>query len=414
MDADQRPDGRVPGELRRPLEDIRVIAVEQYGAGPFGSLQLADLGAEVIKIEDARSGGDVGRYVPPYQEEDESLFFEAFNRNKQSLVLDLSTRTGRKVLHDLVRVSDAVYSNLRGDVPEKLGIRYLDLKHLNPRIVCCALTGYGMNGPRQAQPAYDYLIQGLAGWMALTGEPESPPTKSGLSLVDYCGGYVAALSLLAAVHAARRDGQGMDCDVSLFDVALSLLTYPATWHLSRDFQPARSRLSAHPSLVPFQNFETADGWIVVACPKEKFWSRLAAAIGDPELAADARFHDFAARRANAGVLLPRLAARFRTQTTAHWLGVLSAADVPCAPVNDVAHALTDPQVEARGLVLETNHPRFGTVRHVASAARVGSSRPPTRRAPRRNEDAARVLRDLLGYSDERIAEIEAATRARQP
>ena len=211
----------------KPLEDIRVVALEQYGAGPFGSVHLADLGAEVVKIEDPASGGDIGRYVPPFQEDEDSLFFEAFNRNKRSLSLDLTTTAGRAVFEDLVRVSDVVYSNLRGDVPAKIGITYSDLKHLNNRIVCCALTGFGMSGPRASEPGYDYILQGIAGWMDITGEPSGPPTKSGLSLVDYSGGLVAALSILAGVHAARRDGVGMDCDVSLFDTAIAMLTYPA-------------------------------------------------------------------------------------------------------------------------------------------------------------------------------------------
>ena len=207
-----------------PLADLRIIAVEQYGAGPYGSVHLADLGAEVIKIEDPRTGGDVGRYVPPFAEEEDSLFFETFNRNKRSLSLDVANPAGRSVLEDLVRRSDAVYSNLRGDIPERLRIRYADLKDVNPRIVCCSLSGFGLDGPRRGQPGYDYLVQGLAGWMSLTGEPGGPPTKSGLSLVDFSSGLAAALALIAGIHAARRDGVGMDCDISLFDVALSMLS----------------------------------------------------------------------------------------------------------------------------------------------------------------------------------------------
>ena len=183
------------------------------------------------------------------------------------------------MFEDLVRVSDVVYSNLRGDVPAHLRITYADLEHLNKGIVCCALTGFGMTGPRKAELGYDYFLQGIAGWMDMTGEPSGPPTKSGLSLVDYSAGLVAAVAMLAGVHAARRDGTGMDCDLSLFDTALAMLTYPAAWHLNGDFVPARTHHSAHPSLVPFQAFETRDGWIVVGCPKEKFWLRLAASRG---------------------------------------------------------------------------------------------------------------------------------------
>jgi crotonobetainyl-CoA:carnitine CoA-transferase CaiB-like acyl-CoA transferase len=348
----------------------------------------------------------VGRYVPPFQEGEDSLFFETFNRNKRSLSLDLTTSGGRRVFEDLVRVSDAVYSNLRGDVPERLRIRYNDLKHLNAAIVCCSLTGFGMTGPRQKEPGYDYLLQGLAGWMSLTGEPNAPPTKSGLSLVDFSGGYVGALSLMVGLHAARRDGVGMDCDVSLFDTAINLLSYPATWHLSAGFEPQRTPHSAHPSVVPFQNFATADGWIVVACPKEKFWQRLAQTIGRPDLATDDRFATFAARNVNAKELLTILEAIFRGQCSSHWLSRLQASGIPCAPVNTVAEALTDPHTEARQMIVDVPHPRFGTVRQPASPVRVGSDPVPYRRAPKRHEDAAAILRDLLHYTPEQIAVLQ--------
>lgn len=257
--------------MTSPLADIRVVAVEQYGAGPWGSLHLADLGADIIKIEDPRTGGDVGRMVPPFQAGEDSLFFETFNRNKRSLSLDITTPAGREVFHALVKEADVVYSNLRGDVPAKLGLCYEDLREVNPAIVCCSLSAYGMTGPRAKEPGYDYILQGLTGWMDVTGEPDGPPTKTGLSLVDFSGGFVAGIAILAGVHAARRDGVGMDCDLSLFDTALSLLTYLGTWHLNGDYQPQRMRHSAHPSLVPFQNFETATGWIVAGCAKEKFF-----------------------------------------------------------------------------------------------------------------------------------------------
>ncbi|HYH72826.1 MAG TPA: CoA transferase [Nocardioides sp.] len=392
----------------RPLADVRIIAVEQYGAGPFGSVHLADLGADVIKIEDPRVGGDVGRYVPPYAEGEDSLFFEAFNRNKRSLSLDLTTEAGRAVLEDLVRTSDAVYSNLRGDVPAKMRITYDDLKHLNPAIVCCSLTGFGMTGPRSTEPGYDYVLQALAGWMDLTGDPDGPPSKSGLSMVDYSGGFVAAIALLAGIHAARRDGVGTDCDVSLYDTAIGLLTYPAAWHLNRGYQPTRMRQSAHPSLVPFQAFEAKDGWLVVGCAKEKFWQRLAVVIGRPEWATDPRFATFADRHLNRDLLLPLLEDLFRQRTIEEWLEPLQAASIPCGRINDVAGALTEEHTHARDLVVETEHPRFGTVRQVASPVRVGSERPAYRRAPQRHEDADDVLRGLLGYEDDVIARLASA------
>ncbi|HEX7522547.1 MAG TPA: CoA transferase [Acidimicrobiia bacterium] len=399
------------GGRRLPLEDIRIIAIEQFGAGPFGSMQLADLGADVIKIEDPGTGGDVGRSVPPYAQGDDNgdnLFFEAFNRNKRSVSLDLSVPAGREVFERLVRVSDAVYSNLRGDVPARLRIRYDDLAPFNAAIVCCSLSGFGMTGPRAAEPGYDYILQGMAGWMSLTGEPDGPPTKSGLSLVDFSGGLAAACALLAGVHAARRDGVGTDCDVSLFDTAIAMLSYPAVWHLTAGFEPVRTAQSAHPTLVPFQNFQTADGWIVVACPKEKFWRPLPEAIGRPELATDPRFATFADRHEHRGEVLGIIADALRRESAAHWLDVLTAAGVPCGPVNDVAAALADPQIEERGLVVETDHPAWGTVRQVAGPVRVGEPRASHRRAPRRDEDAHAILHDLLDYDAGAVASLAAA------
>lgn len=391
----------------RPLEDVRIIAVEQYGAGPWGSVHLADLGADVIKIEDPRTGGDVGRYVPPYQEGEDSLFYEAFNRNKRSLSLDITTDAGRAVFHDLVRGADAVYSNLRGDVPAKLGIRYDDLREVNPQVVCCSLSSYGMDGVRAKDPGYDYIIQGLTGWMDLTGEPDGPPTKTGLSLVDFSGGFVAAIALLAGIHAARRDGVGMDCDLSLYDTALSLLNYPAAWHLNEGFEPARTRHSAHPSLVPFQNFQTADEWIVVGCAKEKFWQRLVTAMGRSEWAEDDRFATFASRRDHRDEVLAELEAAFLERPAQEWLDLLTEAGVPCGPVNTVAEALRDPQTTDRGLIVETDHHAFGRVRQVASPVRVGPPRTDHRPAPRRHADADDILRDVLGYDDAVIARHQA-------
>jgi crotonobetainyl-CoA:carnitine CoA-transferase CaiB-like acyl-CoA transferase len=392
----------------KPLQDVRILAIEQFGAGPFGSVHLADLGAEVIKIEDPRTGGDVGRYVPPFQSGEDSLFFETFNRNKKSISLDLAHPPGRGVFEDLVRVSDVVYSNLRGDVPERIGITYADLREVNPAVVCCSLSAFGMTGPRRAEPGYDYVLQGIAGWMSLTGEPDGPPSKSGLSMVDFSGGLVAGMAILAGLHAARRDGTGGDCDVSLFDTAIAMLSYQATWHLTGGFVPERKGRSAHPSLVPFQAFPTADRWIVVACPKEKFFPRLAAALGRPELADDPRFASFAARRASAAELQSILDDIFACRPAAEWLTLLRAAGVPCGPVNEVAEALSDPQTRARGMIVSTEHPHFGQVEQVASPVRFGAEPPAYRRAPRRHEDAGQLLGELLGYDDEAIAGLAAA------
>ncbi len=394
--------------MTQPLADIRVVAVEQYGAGPWATLQLADLGAEVIKIEDPTSGGDVGRYVPPFAEGEDSLFFETFNRNKKSVSLDLRHPQGRGVFLDLVANSNVVFSNLRGDQPKRLGLLYDDLKETNPRIVCCSLSGFGMTGPRAAEGGYDYMMQGLAGWMSLTGAPDEPPTKSGLSLVDLSGGYVAAVAILAGLWRAQRDGVGCDCDISLFETAMAELMYVGTWAATKGYVPERKANSAHPSIVPFQNFATSDGWIVVSCPKPKFWERLCNVVGRPELANDPRFANFAARGLNRGDLLAILDAEFAKRSTVDWLEALAASGVPSSAVNDVTQALVDPQVEARGGIVEIEHPRLGTVRQLASPLRVGEEPRPLRPGPARGADTIDVLEELCGYPRTRIDELAAA------
>lgn len=393
-----------------PLSDICVVAVEQYGAGPWGTLQLADLGAEVIKIEDPSSRGDVGRYVPPFAEGEDSLFFETFNRNKKSISLDLRTPEGRTVFEDLVRDADVVYSNLRGDQPRKLRLTYDDLREINPRIVCCSLSGFGMTGPRAAEAGYDYIMQAMAGWMSLTGEPAAPPTKSGLSLVDLSGGYVSAIAVLAGLWRARREGVGCDCDISLYETALHQLMYIGTWTATKGYVPRRMPESAHPSIVPFQAFQTADGWLTIACAKQKFWERMAGAIDRGDLLEDPRFADFAARDQHREALLPILRAALAGRTTAEWIEILADAGVPCGPVYEVPDALEDRQAVARGDVVEIEHPTLGTVRQVASPLRVADDQEPRplERAPFRGEHTDRVLRERCGYDAERIAALRAA------
>ncbi|BCB76774.1 CaiB/BaiF CoA-transferase family protein [Phytohabitans flavus] len=387
-----------------PLSDVRIVAIEQYGAGPYGSMHLADLGADIIKIEQPPLG-DVGRYVPPYREGTDSLFFESLNRNKRSVSLDIAHPLGRGVLEDLVARSDAVFYNLRGDVPAKLGLRYADLKGVNPRVVCCSLSGYGTTGPRAAEPGFDYMVQGLAGWMSVTGEPDGPPTKTGMSAVDFATGLAAALSLMIGVHAARRDGVGGDADVALLDTAVSMLNYLATWTLTRGHRPDRIPRSGHPTIVPFGNFPTGDGWIVAGGSKEKFWVRMTAAMERPDLAADPRFATFDDRLRHRDELVAILDGEFARRTTAEWLALLTRHGVPCAPVNDVTAALADPQVTARDLVFHTPHPTFGTVGQVASPVRFGAAPPRRERGPALGEHTREVLVDLLGYTDDHISDL---------
>jgi crotonobetainyl-CoA:carnitine CoA-transferase CaiB-like acyl-CoA transferase len=395
-----------------PLHDVRVVAVEQFGAGPWGTLQLADLGAEVIKVEDPAGRGDVGRYVPPFQEGEDSLFFETFNRGKKSVSLDLRHPDGRAVMHDLVRVSDAVYSNLRGDQPEKLGLTFGQLRDVNPRIVCCSLSGFGMTGPRAAEGGYDYMMQGLAGWQSLTGEPGGPPTKSGLSLVDLSGGYASAIALLAGVWRARRDGVGCDCDVSLFETALHELMYIGPWAATHGYVPPRRPSSAHPTIVPFQNFEASDGWFVVGAAKQKFWVQLCDVIGRPELDDDPRFATMAGRNEHRDELVPILEEAFRSRSAGEWVEALVAAGVPASRINTVEEALVDPQTLAREDIVEHDHPVLGRVRSIRTPLRLAQEgerleRPPVR-GPFRGEHTEAVLVELCGYSRERVRQLAEA------
>jgi crotonobetainyl-CoA:carnitine CoA-transferase CaiB-like acyl-CoA transferase len=392
---------------RAPLDGLRILTVSQFGAGPFGTQLLADLGAEVIKIEDPGVGGDVARQVGPYAGEDDSLYFQSFNRGKKSITLDLEHPAGRAVLRDLARVSHAVYNNLRGDLPERLGVTYAALRDVNPALVCCSLSGFGRTGPRAAEPAFDYLIQGYAGWMSVSGEPDGPPGKCGVSVVDFAGGYASMAALLAGLWDAQRTGVGRDIEMSLLDTAVSMLSYYAIWALNRDWQPARVEDSGHQSIVPAQNFPTRDGWIVVFCNKEKFWTSLVQAMELPEVAGDPRFATFGDRLAHKAALVPILKARFAERTTAEWLARLRGR-VPCAPVNTVAQALDDEQVAARDMIVEVKHPRFGVLREVGSPVKTEGAAPNLAPAPALGQHTDEILRTLLRYDAARIAELRAS------
>lgn len=392
---------------RAPLDGLRILAVSQFGAGPFGTQLLADLGAEVIKLEDAAAGGDIARHVGPYAEGHDSLYFQSFNRGKKSLTLDLKHPDGQATLHDLVRVSHAVYNNLRGDLPAALGLTYAALSEVNPAIVCCSLSGFGATGPRAAEPAFDYLIQGYAGWMSITGEPDAPPGKCGVSVVDFAAGYASVAALMAGLWDAARSGVGRDIELSLLDTAVSMLSYFAIWSLNRDWQPSRVADSGHQALVPAQNFPTRDGVIVVFCNKEKFWQALVDALELGDLGRDPRFATFADRLVHKATLIPILKARFAERTTAEWLERLRGR-VPCAPVNTVAQALADEQVRARDMIIEVKHPRFGVLREVASPVKTAGAVTSPAPAPALGQHTDELLRELLRYSPERIARLRAS------
>ena len=386
-----------------PLEGLRIIAIEQYGAGPFGTQHLADLGAEVIKIENPGDGGDVGRAVGPhFFGPADSHFYQSFNRNKKSITLNLKHPQAREALRRLAQEADVVFNNLRGDLPVKLGLTYADFADVNPALVCGHLSAYGREGTRASWPGYDYLMQAEAGYLFLTGEPDGPPARMGLSIIDLMTGTTAAMGILAAVLGAKRTGRGRDVDVSLFDVALHNLAYVATWYLNAGKAIGREPRSSHPSLTPSQLYRTQDGWIFIMCNKEKFWGVLAQCIDRPEWADDPRYRTFRDRLANRQALTQALDAVLSTATTDSWMQRF-AGKVPAAPVYDVAQALDSAFVAEQGRLLEFAHPN-GPVRMVASPVRAGKH--PVQPAPRMGEHTEAVLRQT-GYTDDEIAHLRA-------
>jgi crotonobetainyl-CoA:carnitine CoA-transferase CaiB-like acyl-CoA transferase len=384
-----------------PLSGLRVIAVEVYGAGPFGSAHLADLGAEVIKIEQ-RVGGDVSRAVGPYfLGEGDSHFFQSLNRNKKSLTLDLKHPRGQEVLRRLAATADGLMGNLRGDQPEVLGLTYKDLCKANSKIVCAHLSAYGRDGARKGWPGYDYLMQGEAGYLSLTGEPDGPPARMGLSVVDYSTGTTCALALLAGILEARRTGRGRDLDVSLYDVAMHQLNYPAAWYLNEGLATARAPRSAHPFIAPSQLLRTADGWIFVMAQTQRFWETLCDALGRADL--KAKYPNFEARRAHRDELTRILDDEFSKARTESWLERLSGT-VPCGPVYDLPQALENPYFLERGGVQLFDHPDRPGFKLVASPFRLGEPLP-ARPAPKLGQDTEELLAEL-GYGAGEISEMK--------
>ncbi len=371
------------------LSGVRVLSIEHYGAGPYGTQLLAELGAEVIKVENGATGGDYSRRVDPYPLGDrDSQFHQAFGRGKKSVNLNLKSAAGRARFERMLADADAVANNLRGDQPEKLGIRYVDLAPLQPAIVCAHLSAYGRDNSRASWPGYDYLMQAECGFLTLTGEPDGPPARFGLSMVDYMTGSLMALGLISAVMRARDTGRGCDVDVSLFDTALHQLSYPAVWYLNEGLRTARLTRSSHPSVVPSQLFRARDGWLFVMCQTPKFWRLFCDAIGRPDLLTDARFVDPAERLANREVLQETVETTLVTHPKGHWLALLSG-QVPVAEVNDIGEALDNPFVEEVGMTNEVEHPnRQGGLRMLSSPLRINGTRSPNRRGP------------LLGEHDE--------------
>ena len=396
--------------MKLPLTGFRILSAEQYGAGPYGTQFLAQLGAEVIKIEppaiNGKGGGDTARQVGPhFLREGESVYFQSFNLNKRSLTLDLTRPQGQAVFRALAAGAHAVANNMRGDLPGKLGLTYAALKEANPALVCVHLSAYGRDNERVRWPGYDYLMQAEAGFLSLTGEPDATPARFGLSMVDFMTGAQMAIGLLAALLDAQRTGEGRDVDVDLLSAALHQLSYPAVWYLNEGDVTGRTPRSAHPSVTPSQLFRTSDGWIFVMAQLPKFWTVLVKRIGRSDLADDPRFRRPADRLANRDVLTRTLDAVFETAPTAHWLALLQG-HMPAAPVHDVAAALDSGFVASTGMIDTVAHPDRERLRVLASPIRLDGERLPNRAGPLLGADTEAVLTEA-GLSTEEIMDLRA-------
>ncbi|KAF0100563.1 MAG: CaiB/baiF CoA-transferase family protein [Rhodospirillaceae bacterium] len=358
----------------KPLEGIRVLTLEQFGAGPYGTMFLAELGAEVIKIE-APVGGDPSRQVGPYKlGENDSEYFQAWNLGKKSVTLDMKSEAGRRQFEALVKGAACVVNNLRGTQPAKLGIDYASLKHLKPSIVCLHISAYGRDNERQDWPGYDFLMQAEAGLMELTGEPDGPPTRVGVSMIDSMSGLTGIVGLLSCLLRARTTGQGCDVDTCLYDVAMHQLTYPGLWYLNEGDVSPRVPRSAHLSLAPVQTFPTKDGWIFIMCMTQKFWLSLCEVMGRGDLAADPRFPDPNTRARNRASMSAELDVTFRTRTTAEWLAAMNGL-LPAAPVYRLDQALDSSFARAIGMVSVVPHSVKGELRVLANPLRIDGERP---------------------------------------
>jgi crotonobetainyl-CoA:carnitine CoA-transferase CaiB-like acyl-CoA transferase len=387
--------------LRQLLSGVRIVDLTQMLAGPYGSMLLADLGAEVIKIEDPQGGDPTRRIGPPFVQ-GESGYFMSVNRNKRSVALDLRGEEGRRVLYDLVKVSDVVFNNFRPGTMERLGCSHETLREINPRIIYCSLTGFGETGPYRDRPAFDLAIQAVSGAMSITGEPGRPPVRMGVPMGDLGGSLFCAFAISAALYARDKTGQGQYLDVGLMDCMVSLLTYVGQYHLIDGRVPGPIG-SAHQSVVPYQAFATEDIYIVVAVFVEKFWHAFCEVLGIDELAEDPRFVDNDQRRDHREELTPILERIFLTRSGNEWVKLLSEAGVPCSPINTLDRVFSETQVAARDMLAETDHPRAGRIRSIGNPVKTSPSMEQSSApAPLLGQHTGEVLRDILKYAPQHV------------
>jgi CoA:oxalate CoA-transferase len=384
------------------LAGVRVLDLSRMLAGPYGSMLLADLGAEVIKIEDPQGGDPMRAMGPPFLGSDrESAYFLSINRNKKSVALDLERSEGREVFHDLCGMADVVWENFRPGVMARLGCAPETLRRRNPRLVVCSISAFGQDGPYREWPAFDLALQAMGGGMSLTGEAGGAPARMGLPMGDLAGGMFGALAVASALFRRAQTGEGAHFDLSLLDCQVSLLTYVAQYYWADGRVPGRVG-SGHASVVPYQAFATRDGHVVVAVFAEKFWRGFCQAIGRPELATDERFDSNPKRVERRGELVPMLEALFSTRTVAEWLERMQRQGVPAAPINTVDRVVNDPQVRLREMVVDLEHPTLGTLKTLGTPIRLPGASFHAAPPPALGQHTEPVLRELLGYPPERI------------
>jgi crotonobetainyl-CoA:carnitine CoA-transferase CaiB-like acyl-CoA transferase len=375
------------------LSGLRVLDLSRVLSGPFATMTLADLGADVIKVEQPGRGDDTRQWGPPFQD-GEAAYFLSVNRNKRSLAVDLKSGEGLDVVRRIAAESDVVVENFRPGTAARLGLGYEDLSRESPGLVYASISGYGQTGPDSARAGYDAIAQARSGIMSVTGEADGPPVRVGVSSADLVAGMWAVIGVLAALRERDRTGTGQWVDISLLDGSLSWLTYVASGHFITGETPRRYG-SAHPTIAPYQAFATSDGYVMVAVGNDGLWQKFAPAVGLAELADDDRFTTNPLRVEHRDALLPLIEKALRTRSTDDWVRLLDEAGVPVGPIQTVAEVVHDPQVLARGMISELEHPTVGTMRTIGCPVRLSVTPPEVRTPP-----------PLLGeHTDDVLAEL---------
>jgi CoA:oxalate CoA-transferase len=389
---------------QKPLGGVRVLDLTRVLAGPFCTMNLADLGAEVIKIE-VPGRGDDSRSFAPTMPSGDSGYFYSVNRGKRSVTLDLRTEDGAAIFLELAAKSDVVVENFSPGTMDRFKIGYERLKAINPKIILCSISGFGQTGPMTSAPAYDIVAQALGGTMSITGNAGGEPVRCGVSVGDLSAALYGVIAIIAALRIRDRDGVGNHVDIAMLDCQVAMLEDALARYSVSGKIPGRLG-TRHPSITPFQQFRAADDYFVMGAGNEAIWIRFCDAIAMPELKSDPRFITNADRTANHYELEKILAGHFATRPRAHWLGLLTEASVPCAPISNVEEVTRDPHLAARNMILHAEHPEFdGLIVPGSPLKAAGDNGIPATRAPVLSEGTDEVLTEILGYDSFRLSEL---------